>query len=497
MRREDVLSFVAMPRATSTSSSVSCFDVVILGGGSAGYAAARTAAAAGVKTAVIDGARELGGLCILRGCMPTKALLESAHRWHDVVRAGEFGLRLKSLAPGPDIKAIFRRKDRLIADFAGYRAEQLQKGPFTLIRGMARFVSPHAVEVDGRRIEAKTFIIATGSETASVPVPGLEETGSLTSDDALRLRTLPKSLIVLGAGAVGVEFAQFYAHLGTKVTVLQRSPQIVKSFDPDAVAELEKAFRADGIDLRTGTALLSVRRKGKKKEVTFRHDGKEVRVAADDILNALGRRPALASLNLPAAGIPIGENGKIAVDPKRGMRTRVPHIFAAGDAAGLHEVVHAAIAQGEVAAKNAAALVLGSKKTIPYVDPILLEIVFTAPEAARAGMTEKEARAKGIDCLVASYPFNDHGKAMIMGAKHGLVKLVADRKGRLLGGQYVGPHASDLIHELVPLLHYGATAAELAAMPHYHPTLAEILTYPAEEIADMVKAAAAEKKKVR
>ncbi len=490
-----------MSRATSSSvsSSVSRFDVVILGGGSAGYAAARTAAAAGAKTAVVDGARKLGGLCILRGCMPTKALLESAHRWHDIVRAGEFGLRLKSLAPGPDAKAIFRRKDRLIADFAGYRVKQLENGPFALIRGMARFVGPHVVEVDGRRIEAKAFVIATGSETASVPVPGLSqtETGYLTSDDALRLRALPKSLIVLGAGAVGVEFAQFYAHLGTKVTVLQRSPQIVKSFDPDAVAELEKAFRDDGIDLRTGTTLLSVRRKGKRKEVTFRHDGKEERVAADAILNALGRRPALASLNLPAAGIAVGENGKIAVDPKRGMRTRAAHIFAAGDAAGLHEVVHAAIAQGEVAARNAAALALGSKKTIPYADPIPLEIVFTAPEAARAGMTEKEARAKGIDCLVASYPFNDHGKAMIMGAKHGLVKLVADRKGKLLGGQYVGPHAADLIHELVPLLHYGATAAELAAMPHYHPTLAEILTYPAEEIADVVKSAATQKKKVR
>ncbi|SDT89222.1 Pyruvate/2-oxoglutarate dehydrogenase complex, dihydrolipoamide dehydrogenase (E3) component [Verrucomicrobium sp. GAS474] len=476
------------------SSSPSSFDVVILGGGSAGYAAARTAAGLGVKVAVIDGAKDLGGLCILRGCMPTKALLESAHRWNEIKRAGEFGLRVKPLAP--DLKAILKRKDQLIAGFADYRVGQLEKGKFTLIRGMARFVDPRTVEVNGKKITGKAFIIATGSVVASVPVPGLEETGYLTSDDALKLAPLPKSLIVLGAGAVGVEFAQFYAHLGTKVTVLQRSPQILKSFDADTAAEVERAFRDGGIDLRTGTKLLSVAKKGTKTEVRFEQDGKKARVTADLLLNALGRRPALASLNLPAAGIPLGEGGKIAVDAKRGLRTKAAHIFAAGDAAGLHEVVHSAIAQGEIAAKNAAVLALGSKKTLPYADPIPLEIVFTEPEAARAGMTEKEARAKGIDCLVASYPFNDHGKANIMGAEHGVVKLVADRKGKLLGGQYVGPHASDLIHELVPLLHFGATAAELAAMPHYHPTLAEIITYPAEEIADMVQAAAAKVKKV-
>ncbi|HEY8965644.1 MAG TPA: FAD-dependent oxidoreductase, partial [Candidatus Methylacidiphilales bacterium] len=427
--------------------SASPFDVVVLGGGSAGYAAARTAAAAGARTAVIDGAKDLGGLCILRGCMPTKALLESAHRWNEIGRAGEFGLRAKPLAP--DLPAILRRKAKWIGEFASYRAGQLEKGPFTLIRGWAKFVDPHTVEVDGRRIAAKAFVIATGSEIASAPIPGLAEIPQLTSDAALELKKLPKSLIVLGAGAVGIEFAQFYAHLGTKVTVLQRSPQILKAFDADTVAELERAFRDGGIDLRTGLALRSVAKKGSKIAVTFEREGKTETVAADALLNALGRRPALGRLNLAAAGIPVDERGKIAVDPKKGLRTKAPHIFAAGDAAGLHEVVHSAILQAEVAAKNAAALAAGSRKTIPYADPIPLEIVFTEPEAARAGMTEKEARKKGLDVIVASYPFNDHGKANLMGAEHGVVKLVADKKGKLLGGQYVGPHASDLIHELV------------------------------------------------
>ena len=464
------------------------FDVVVIGGGSAGYAAARTATAAGARTAVVEDIGRLGGLCILRGCMPTKALLESAHRWQEIGRAAEFGLKVKALAP--DLPAIFRRKEMLIADFAGHRAGQLRRGDFTLIRGRARFLDPQRIEVRGRGpariVRAKTFIVATGSEIHPVSLPGLEEAGCLTSDSALAQARLPRSLVVLGGGAIAVEFAQFYAALGTKVTLLQRNAHLVKEFDSEVSAELEAAFRDEGVTIRTGVTLERVRRRGARKEVVFTQDGKRQTVAAEEIFYALGRRPRLGGLDLPLAGVPI-RDGRIAVDTA--LRTRAPHIFAAGDVAGPYEVVHLAVQQGEITARNAVAAARGKKgkpETIDY--RLKTSIVFTQPEVASVGLTEREARAKGAAVFAAQYRFDDHGKSMIMGAKHGFVKLVADLRGKILGAQIIGPHASDLIHELIAVMYYRGTVQQLAAMPHYHPTLAEIVTYPAEEIADRIAA---------
>ncbi|MDE1169961.1 MAG: NAD(P)/FAD-dependent oxidoreductase [Verrucomicrobium sp.] len=466
------------------------FDLVVIGGGSGGYAAARTAASLGLRVAVIDGARELGGLCILRGCMPTKALLESAHRWRAAGEAAEFGLRLRRVKA--DLPAILRRKDRLIEDFASYRRRQLEHGPFTLLRGWARFTGPNAVEVEvpGAKplaVEGKAFLIATGSEIGAPPVPGLAEAGYLTSDTALTRKKLPKSLVVLGGGAVAVEFADFYASLGTKVTIVQRSGRLAKEFDPDVSAVLEKAFRRHGLDVHTGTQLVRVEKRGKLKEVHFREGPRQrlVRVAAEEVLHALGRKPSLSRLNLEAAGLRLRE-GKLRVRPTQ--QTDLPHIYAVGDAAGPYEIVHLAILQGEAAARNIAAGLKGGRAKLEKMDYRLKAMVlFTDPEVASVGLTETEAREKGLDVIAAKYPFDDHGKSMIMGALDGFVKLVADRRrGTILGGQIAGPHASDLIHEILAVMRYGGTAQELAAMPHYHPTLAEIVTYPAEELAARV-----------
>ena len=464
------------------------FDLAILGGGSAGYAAARTAAGLGMRVAVVEGGRRVGGLCILRGCMPTKTMLESAHRNHEIGRAKEFGIRVGK--PQPDWKAILKRKDRLIAEFADYRRDQLEKGKFTFYRANGRFTGLHRLALEGAakegvpaEIEAKTFLVSTGSRTAFRKIPGLEETGYWTSDECLEASKPIKSLIVLGGRAVALEFAQYYAHLGVKVTVIQRSERLLPESDPEVGDTLAKVFREQGSEVFCGTQIQRVMKKGKKKRVEFLQNGRRRSVAAEQILQALGREPDLEGLNLSTAGVKT-EKGKVVTQLTQ--QTSVPHIFAAGDVCGPYEVVHLAIQQGEVAAKNAAAFAAGKelKERMDY--RLKLEVIFTSPEAAGVGYSEKECREKGWDIVTASYPFADHGKSMVMGELNGFVKLIALKGGgEIVGAQVVGPHASDLIHEPLAIMRYRGTAAEMAAMPHYHPTLSEIWTYPAEEIADL------------
>jgi pyruvate/2-oxoglutarate dehydrogenase complex dihydrolipoamide dehydrogenase (E3) component len=462
------------------------FDVVVIGGGSAGYAAARAAVSAGATVAVVEGGNAIGGLCILRGCMPSKTLLESAHRWHAIREAAKFGLEVRAVRPHLD--QIIARKKKLIGEFAAYRRNQLLHGKFTFLRGKASFVDPHTLLVKNGRSEtsvtAKAFVLATGSRISDVNIPGLKELGYLTSDTALNLTRQPKSLIVLGGGVIAVELGQFYARIGTKVTLIQRSPHIVKDNDEEVSAELEAALRDDGMELFTGTKLISAARKGRLKTATFEHSGKTKTAAAEEILFALGRVPAVDGLNLPALGADILQAGRVRVDDA--LSTVLPHVFAAGDVTGLYEVVHIAIQQAEVAGYNAALLAKELTSPLRRIDYRLHSAVtFTDPEIASVGLTARAAAAEGIEFVEASYPFNDHGKSIVMGVKHGFVKLIAEtQRGEILGATIIGPHASDLIHELIAVMHYHGTAAELAAMPHYHPTLAEIVTYPAEEIVD-------------
>ncbi|MGD0252505.1 MAG: dihydrolipoyl dehydrogenase [Verrucomicrobiota bacterium] len=470
------------------------FDVAIIGGGSAGYAAARTAASAGLKTVVIEGGEEVGGLCILRGCMPTKALLYAAEVMHLASHTRPWGIRTSSVSF--NFAKVMARKNALIRDFADYRVKQLVGGKSKFIRASARFVDPHTVELgradpalrdqDARqrvpaKIRAKNFIIATGSNVAPPPLPQLRETGYITSDDALALKRLPKSLIVLGGGPIACEFAQLFARFGVKVTLIQRSEHILKEFDPDAAIEIEKVFRREGVKVFTGTKLMGARRKGRLKTVSFEYDGKMVSVSAGEILFALGRVPNTTSLALENAGVAT-DNGRIIANEL--MQTSVPHIYTAGDCTGPHEIVHIAVQQGEIAAHNIAEPM--SPRKMDY--QLLISVVFTEPQVAFVGLTEKAAMARNIPYLAATYPFNDHGKSLIMEAKDGFVKLLAEPKaGEILGGACVGPVGGELIHEIVAAMAKRMTVHELAAMPHYHPTLAEIWTYPAEELAGQVQ----------
>ena len=453
------------------------YDLAVIGAGSGGYAAARTGVAEGLKTVVLEGGEEVGGLCILRGCMPTKALLYAAEVMHLASHPQTWGIRTERVAF--DFAQVMARKDALIKDFADYRRQQLANAKFKFLRARARFTDPHTLELStGERLTAESFVIATGSVVASPPLRQLEAVGYLTSDTALKLTRLPKSLIVLGGGPVAVELAQFFARFRVQVTLIQRSAHILRALDDDATAELERALRREGIDLYTDTKLLDARPSEGGKEIVFEHKGESVRVQAEEILFALGRVPNIASLGLEGIGVRV-ESHRIATNAH--MQTSLPHIYAAGDCTGLHEIVHIAIQQGEVAAHNLAHP--DRLKSMDY--RLLTEVVFTEPQIGVVGLTEKSARAANRPYLAASYPFNDHGKSLIMDVKEGFVKLLADpQTGEILGGCCVGPVGGELIHEIIAAMHKRMTVHELAAMPHYHPTLAEIWTYPAEELAD-------------
>jgi pyruvate/2-oxoglutarate dehydrogenase complex dihydrolipoamide dehydrogenase (E3) component len=472
------------------------YDVAVLGGGSAGYAAARTAAGTGLKTVVIEGGEDVGGLCILRGCMPTKALLYTAEVMHLASHARPWGIRAENVSF--DFAKVMARKDALVKDFADYRRQQLAGGKFKFIRANARFLDPHTVKLSCsvrpvaephrargstlQHLTAKHFIITTGSSVAPPPLPQLHEAGYITSDDVLALKRLPKSFIVLGGGPIACEFAQLFARFGVKVTLIQRSGHILREFDTDAGIEMEKVFRREGIQVFTGTRLVEARCKGKLKTVSFEHDSQTVSVSAEEILFALGRVPNTAALGLAKAGVATA-GGRIKSNDF--MQTSAPHIYAAGDCTGPHEIVHLAVQQGEIAAYNIAQA--NAPRRMDY--RLLIAVVFTEPQVAFVGLTEKEAKARGISYLAASYPFNDHGKSLIMEAKDGFVKLLADSKsGEILGGACVGPMGGELIHEIVTAMAKRMIVHELAVMPHYHPTLAEIWTYPAEELAGKISA---------
>ena len=465
------------------------FDFVVIGGGSGGYAAARTAHELGMKTAVIDGAETLGGLCILRGCMPSKTLIESSNRFRSMRRGAEFGLHAENLAI--DSRKIVARKRELIGEFAEYRQEQLADERFELIRGTAAFVDSHTLEVslrgsgEKRTVSFRSAVIATGSNVTRIPLEGLEETGYWISDDVLEAEEIPDSIIVLGGGAIALEMACYLEGLGKEVTVIQRSPHVLTGSDFDVAEAVEGALRErDNFSLFTGTTLKRafVDEETGRKAVVFDHGDEEKIVFADQILQALGRSANSAVVQPENAGVETNRSGKIVCSPTQA--TSAPHIYAAGDVCGPYEIVHIAIEQGEIAAHNAA-VQLGFSKDAPQEIDYRLRLygIFTDPPVGMVGMTELEAQEKGIPHAAATYPFDDHGKSMVMGETHGFVKMIAHTEtGEILGAAVIGPEAVELIHELVVAMHFRSTTAEFLKIPHYHPTLSEIWSYPAEDL---------------
>ena len=468
------------------------YDFAILGGGSAGYAAARTAHGLGLRTVIVDGAEELSGLCILRGCMPSKSLIESANRNLVIRHAATFGL--DATQGVVDTRVIRDRKRGLIREFSEYRTGQLEDGRFSLIRGHAALSGAGDEKVtltialrDGgtQHITASYVLLATGSSIHLPPIPGLRESRPWTSDTILDAADVPDSFVVLGGGAIALEMAHYLEGIGRQVTVLQRNTQLLTGMDKDLAGVVQQAFERRGMHIHCGTKVLDVTRSDKGVRIRYDKDGVRHEVESTELLCALGRKPNIEKLGLDRAGVELDVKGVVKASPSQ--QTTHPRIFAAGDVCGPLEVVHLAIQQGEVAARNAAAMLKGDHPDSTMDYRCKLFGVFTHPQVAAVGLGEAEAKEQGVAYLSASYPFNDHGKSMVMGEMDGFVRLLADpASGAILGGAVVGPEATELIHEIVVAMHLGATVSQLAKAPHYHPTLSEIWTYPAEELEELV-----------
>lgn len=456
------------------------YDFIVIGGGSAGYAAARTVREASERVAIVDGAGELGGLCILRGCMPSKTLLYIAEILHHARHGHTFGLEIPS--PRGDMAAVHERKKRIIGEFAADRVEELESDRFDLYRVRAHFINERTIELeDGRELSARGFLVSTGSKINYPPVPGLDLVSPMSSDDILDLDRLPDSVIVLGGGVVACELSQYLCRMGSRITQIQRSPLILKEASSEAANVLMQAFRDDGIELFTGTRVTGMERNGSGVKVSFEHEGCEKSREAGLLFNALGRFPDTADLGLDQAGVELLPSGHIVCNSFQ--QSTNPRIYAAGDCTGPHEIVHVAILQGEVAGMH-----FTGKNPDPVNYDHLTKVVFTDPQVASVGMPVAQLEADGKSFISAEYPFNDHGKSILMEANYGYVKIwAAPEEGRILGAECVGKDAGELIHSLAVAVSLNATVFDLLKTHWYHPTLSEIWTYPLEQIEEKRK----------
>lgn len=445
------------------------YDVIIIGGGSAGTSAARAAKAAGARVLMINDG-ELGGLCILRGCMPTKAMLASAHAIHEAKRLEPFGARLEGRVV-PDFSAIVARKNAHVERFKRAKIRSIENGGYDVLDARARFGPGGVIETStGRTLRAKSVVIATGSVPHVPPIPGLEDVPYWTSDDVMRLADgLPRSLVVQGAGPIGLELAQFFARVGTEVTLVNRSPLLTRFDAADMGEDLAHALSREMTIVAPG-CIRRVTRAGDGIRFEIEDAAGTVRThEADAFLVAAGRHAAIEGLGLEHAGIAV--SGRTIVTDAA-LRTTNPRVFVAGDATNDYEILHIANQEGTVAGHNAAG---GTpERHIDY--RLLMGVIFTEPCFAHVGLTEGKAAAAGRDVVVGRARFPETGRAITMSVLHGSFALIVDRGTReIVGAKILGPRADDLIHVLSTLLHFRATIDTIFDLPWYHPTLTEVI----------------------
>lgn len=457
-------------------------DIVVIGGGSGGHAAAQTASDLGLKVALVENAEKLGGLCILRGCMPSKTLIETANRLRDIREARTFAI--DAGAAVLDVDALRARVERLVGEFQNYRVKSMNSDSYKLIRGTARFTSPHEIEVDGYgKIEASAMIIATGSHPMIPKLPGLEGTPFWTSDDVVKFPKLPRKIAIVGSGAIGMECAHLFEGLGSEVTVIIRGNAVMGQSDPEIGNTIEAASRERGITFLKNTEVARVDHDGDLFHLDL--DGADA-IEVDALLIATGRNPSTSGLGLDEIGVAT-EKGRIVIDER--TATSLPHIFAAGDCASPVPVVHLAVIQGEVAAKNAARVI--GNNHLDAAEEWCKESAmlgwFTEPQSVQIGLAEHQVGEREVKILVGKEDYSDHGKGIIMGVKHGFVKVIADAEsGRLLGAAGVGPQVVETAHLLQAAISQGHTAGEYLKIPHYHPTLAEAWSRAVEAIQEQL-----------
>ena len=450
------------------------FEVLVIGGGPGGYVAAIRAAKNGAKTALVE-RKEFGGTCLNIGCIPTKTLIAGVDVYHKARHAMEFGVKITGEV-SPDWEAMLARKDSVIKTLRGGIGSLLKAAGVTVFKGHGAFTGRKTIKVvdaEGALVEeitANKIIIASGSETL---VPGFIPKGKrvITSTELLSIPEIPKSLLILGGGVIGCEFACLFAELGTKVTIVEMLESIMPNIDRETSGVVAAQMRKMGIEIMNGKPL------GDLKADDNGVSGKvgDLTVSADYLLVSIGRKPALDGMNIAASGVKTNERGWIPVDSS--CRTNVPGIFAIGDATGSWQLAHAASAMGVVAADVAC----GKKNA--FDGSLVPGCIFTSPEIGSVGKSQEQCDKEGIETKVGKFPFAALGKAMAINETAGFCKIIADAKtDQVLGVHIVGPHATDLIAEACPALHLEITARELGKAIHAHPTLGEAMMEAAHAV---------------
>jgi pyruvate/2-oxoglutarate dehydrogenase complex dihydrolipoamide dehydrogenase (E3) component len=449
-------------------------ELCVIGAGTAGFAAAEAARAAGRDVVIVCGDDELGGTCIRRGCMPAKAVLVASQIEGTVEKARELGVQTGRAHV--DLAALVGRKRALVDYFAEDRVHELEAYP--LVRGDARFVARDAVVVDGRRIVADGFSVAPGARDVLPPIDGIAGVPTTTSAGVLEITQVPETLVVVGGGPIGCAFAQYFARLGSHVTILQNAPELLRNEDPDVGGAIRAALERDGIEVILDARVRGAARDGTTTRLAVATPEGPRDVRCDLVFLATNRRPAVDRLDLAAAGIEGDRERGIVVDETLRSVSNA-RVYAAGDVLGRRALVHTAEYGGRLAAGNAFA----AQPVSADWDRWEAHALYTDPQMAIVGLTERACRERGIDVAVATLPASDVGKAIVSGEAEGFVKMLARRDdGRVAGVAIVTAEAIDLAGEAIAAIAGGATAREVAEMPHLHPTMSELLARVAEKL---------------
>lgn len=438
------------------------YDLVVLGGGTAGLTAAVGAAHQGARTLLVERDRT-GGDCLWTGCVPSKALLTVAERAKIARTSGHLGVHAEGVTV--DFAQAMAHVKQAIATIAPHDApDRLEHEGVEVASGTGRFIGPTALEVDGRVVRFRHAMVATGAAPLVPPIPGLRESSPLTSDSLWELTELPRRLVVLGGGPIGVELGQAFARLGSEVTVVEMAEQLLPREEAGAAEAVATALRADGIDVRTSTRAVRVDTDGSARELVVERDGREQRIGFDDLLVALGRTPVTDGLGLEAAGVELDARGAVGVDDR--LRTSNPRIYAGGDVTILLPFTHTAAAHGATVVQNA---LFGLRRRVDHER--IPWVTFTDPEVARIGLSTVEARERfGDDVRVRTAAHEDLDRAVTAGDTGGSVTLVGDPKGRIVGATVVGPRAGETIGEVAAWMANGAKLSTIVQTTHAYPT---------------------------
>ncbi len=443
------------------------FDIGVIGSGAAGLTVTAGAAQAGAKTLLVEKEKELGGDCLHYGCVPSKTLIKTAHVYHLMKNSKEFGLPGVELPP-VDYREVAKRIQSVISTIQEHDSEErFCKLGAKVEFGEPIFVDEHSIRLNGETISAKNWVLATGSSPGIPPIDGLDSTPYITNKEIWSLDHLPESLIILGAGPIAIEMAQAFGRLGSKVTVVQRSDQILSKEDKDMADTVMEVLQSEGVTFYLNSSVMSVRDLGSEREVVMRNSaGKTTELRGEQILVAMGRRANVEGLGLEGLGVEFSGKG-IQVDNR--LRTKQKHIYAAGDVTGQYQFTHAAGYEGGIVFTNA---IFHLPRKVDYT--FLPWCTFTDPELASIGMNEKAAEAAGIEYSVWTEEFKDNDRSLAEGERVGTIKMILDGKEKPIGVQILGPQAGELLSEWVAVLNGKMKLSTLASAVHPYPTLGEI-----------------------